>query len=155
MVRAVVKGGAEVRSELRKIDLKVDLATLAALKKMQSVAKKNIRSRLRGRPRWDRRGASGRTGAEVNLNLSPHMVRKGGGPGRLTGTLSRGVGGVKKPKPIPGGGFKGGVGVGIRVTNLYKRQLEEKYPYFYPAIKKTELEAGPIWEAAYSKAIHR
>jgi hypothetical protein len=88
----------------------------------------------------------------VSLDLSPHRVTKGGGPGRLTGTLSRGVGGVRRPKPLPGGGFQGGVGVGAGVRNLYKKRLEGQYPYFRPGVRKAEPKMAAVWEAAWAKA---
>lgn len=147
-----VRGVRETETALKAMDRRIDLATLKALKASQQLAKKTVRSGLRGRPRWDHRGASPRTGSAVNLNLSPHHVKKSGGPGRLTGTLSRGVGGVRKPKPLPGGGFAGGVGVGGGVRNLYKKRLEGQYPYFKPGLRKAEPKITAIWDGAWAKA---
>lgn len=147
-----VRGVREAQTALQAMDKRIDLATLKALKASQQLAKRTVRSGLRGRPRWDHRGASARTGAAVNLNLSPHHVSKSGGPGRLTGTLSRGVGGVRRPKPLPGGGFAGGVGVGGGVRNLYKKRLEAQYPYFRPGLRKAEPKITAIWNAAWAKA---
>lgn len=150
LVGVVVKGGAKVRRELTLMDLRVDAATRAALKTMQGAAKKNVRSRMRGRPRWDHRGASSRTGAAVDLNLSPHHVRRSGGPGRLTGQLSRHVGGARIHQI--GREFHGGVGVGGGVTNLYRGKVEAAYPFFGPGVKATEAKAEALWEAAWAKA---
>lgn len=147
-----VKGVREAEAALKTMDKRIDLATLKALKASQQLAKSSIRSGLRGRPRWDHRGASARTGPAVSLNLSPHHVSKSGGPGRLTGTLSRGVGGVRRPKPIPGGGFAGGVGVGGGVRNLYKKRIEGTYPYFRPGLRKAEPKITAIWNTAWAKA---
>ncbi|SFF11399.1 hypothetical protein SAMN05216251_108214 [Actinacidiphila alni] len=147
-----VTGVREAQAGLRVMNREIDVATLKALKATQALAKKSVRSGLRGRPRWDHRGASTRTGATVSLNLSPHHVTKGGGPGRLTGSLSKGVGGVRRPKPIPGGGFAGGVGVGKGVRNLYKKRLEAQYPYFRPGIRKAEPKMAAVWQAAWLKA---
>ncbi|MEW2518127.1 hypothetical protein [Actinacidiphila alni] len=147
-----VTGVREAQAGLRVMNREIDVATLKALKATQALAKKSIRSGLRGRPRWDHRGASTRTGATVSLNLSPHHVTKGGGPGRLTGSLSKGVGGVRRPKPIPGGGFAGGVGVGKGVRNLYKKRLEAQYPYFRPGLRKAEPKMSAVWQAAWAKA---
>ncbi|BBB00570.1 hypothetical protein RVR_10569 [Actinacidiphila reveromycinica] len=147
-----VTGVKEVRGSLAAITKEIDLATLKALKATQALAKSSIKAGLRGRPRWDHRGASGRTGDTVSLNLSPHHVSKSGGPGRLTGTLSRGVGGVRRPKPLPGGGFQGGVGVGAGVRNLYKKRLEGQYPYFKPGLRKAEPKMAAVWNTAWAKA---
>lgn len=147
-----VRGVREAQTAVRTMNREIDLATLKALKATQQLAKKSIRSGLRGRPRWDHRGASARTGAAVRLDLSPHHVTKSGGPGRLTGKLSRGVGGVRHPKPLPGGGFGGGVGVGGGVRNLYKKRLEGQYPYFKPGVRKAEPKMAAVWQAAWAKA---
>jgi hypothetical protein len=122
------------------------------MKAAQNVAKSSVKRQIRGRPRWDHRGASSRTGGAVNLHLSPPHVSRSGGPGRLTGVLARGVGGVRKPKPAPGGGFQGGVGVGGGVRNLYKKRTEAKFPYFAPGVKKAEPKMAAVWEAAWAKA---
>ena len=149
IVRARIKDVGRLRAELQRIDYKTDLATLAGLRAAQRLTKRNIRSRMRGRPRWDRRGASSRTGEEVDLALSPHVVKKRGGPGRLTGSLNRAVGGMRKPKPVPGG-FLGGVGVGgVRVTYMYRHIVERDYPFFEPGVKKSEREIPGVYEKAW------
>lgn len=146
-----VEGWREVQHALDRMSREIDVGTVAALKASQNLAKKTIRSGMRGRPRWDHRGASPRTGEAVNLNLNPHHVAKGGGPGRLTGKLYRGVGGVRKPKKTAEG-YQGGVGVGGGVRNLYKKRIEGKYPYVAPGIKKAEPKMPEIWEKAWGKA---
>lgn len=151
-ITVVVRGTKAVRRDLTRLDRQIDLATVRALKATQALAKKSIRSGMRGRPRWDHRGASARTGAAVNLNLTPHHISKGGGPGKLTGKLVRGVGGVRKPKPLPGGGFQGGVGVGGGVRNLYKKRLEGTYPYVRPGVRKAEPKMAAVWEAQWRRA---
>jgi hypothetical protein len=147
-----VHGVREAQGALVAMDKRIDVATVKALKASQQLVKTSVRSGLRGRPRWDHRGRSTRTGDAVNLDLSPHHVSKSGGPGRLTGTLSRGVGGVRTPKPIPGGGFAGGVGVGGGVRNLYKKRLEATYPYFKPGVRKAEPKITAVWNVAWAKA---
>ncbi|HWU23267.1 MAG TPA: hypothetical protein VN088_17140 [Nocardioides sp.] len=151
-ISVVVRGTKQVRADLTRMDRQIDLATLRALKATQALAKKSIRSGMRGRPRWDHRGNSARTGPTVSLNLTPHHVAKGGGPGRLTGTLTRGVGGVRKPKPLPGGGFQGGVGVGGGVRNLYKKRIEGRYPYVQPGVRKAEPKMAAVWAASWQRA---
>jgi hypothetical protein len=151
-LRVVVRGVKEAEAAVQRMDRQIDLATLRALKATQALAKKSIRGGMRGRPRWDHRGRSSRTGDTVSLGLSPHHVTKSGGPGRLTGKLYRGVGGVRKPKPLPGGGFQGGVGVGGGVRNLYKKRIEGQYPYVKPGVRKAEPKMSAVWQTNWAKA---
>ncbi|MFI2184620.1 hypothetical protein [Streptomyces sioyaensis] len=151
-ITVIVRGTKEARTAVVAMDRRIDLATIKALRSTQNLAKRSIRSGMRGRPRWDHRGKSARTGDTVRLGLSPHHTTKGGGPGRLTGKLIKGVGGVRKPKPIPGGGFQGGVGVGGGVRNLYKKRTEGKYPYVRPGIRKAEPKMAAVWQASWGRA---
>ncbi|AEW94592.1 MULTISPECIES: hypothetical protein [Streptomycetaceae] len=150
-VEVRIEGWREVQAALDRMSRDVDTATVAALKASQNLAKKMIRSGMRGRPRWDHRGRSARTGESVSLNLNPPHVTKSGGPGRLTGKLSKGVGGVRKPKRTAEG-YQGGVGVGGGVRNLYKKRAEGRYPYVAPGIKKAEPRMPEMWEAAWGRA---
>lgn len=153
-MRAVVRGVKEAEAALVRMDANIDLATLKALKACQGLAKSSIKGQLRGRPRWDHRGKSSRTGPSVRLNLSPHVVSKGGGPGKLTGALSRSIRSNKKPRPLPGGGFNGVVFAGGRggPQNLYKGRLEGTFPYFKPGVDKAAPKMGAIWTAAWGRA---
>jgi hypothetical protein len=152
-----IEGVSEVADALDAMSRNIDVATVAALKASQNLAKKAIRSGMRGRPRYDRRGAIGRNGSvpAVNLNLSPHHVAKSAGPGRLTGHLSGAVGGVRKPKKTSAG-FSGGVGVGGKqsITNLYRREVNAKFPFIEPGVRKAQAGMPAIWEKAWDKAIH-
>ncbi|PJN00790.1 hypothetical protein CG740_23070 [Streptomyces sp. CB01201] len=150
---AVVRGTKEGIAAITAMDKRIELASLKALKASQSAAKSSIKAKMRGRPRWDHRGKSARTGDSVKLHLSPHHVSKSGGPGRLTGRLSGGIGGVRRPKPLPEGGFQGGVGAGGKLQNLYKRQVEDKYPYIKPGVRAAEPKMAAAWELAWAKAI--
>lgn len=152
-IGVVVRGVKETAGSVSALDKRIEVASLKALKASQTVAKASVKSKMRGRPRWDHRGKSARTGDSVKLWLSPHHVTKSGSPGRLTGRLSGGIGGVRRPKPLPGGGFQGGVGAGGKVQNLYKRQVEDKYPYLRPGIKKAEPKMAVAWQRAWSKAV--
>lgn len=151
---AFIEGGREARAALVAMDRRVDLATLQALKKVTALGRTSVRSGMRGRPRWDRRGA-GAGGPAVNLGLSPHHVTKSGGPGKLTGTLYNSVKKSRKPRPTVGGGsavvFMGGAKAHPEV-NWYKRELEAKFPYFEPGIKKAEPKMPAVWNAAWAKA---
>lgn len=148
-----IYGLRELNAGLDRMERDIDRATVAALKATQNLAKKSIRSGMRGRPRWDHRGASSRTGGSINLNLTPHHSPRGGGPGRLTGTLARGVGGVRRPRKTLSG-FQGGVGVGGGVRNLYKKINEGKFPYVKPGVDKVERKFPEIWMEAWNKATH-
>ncbi|MET8624533.1 hypothetical protein ABZW30_12380 [Kitasatospora sp. NPDC004669] len=156
-MRAVVRGVKEAEAALVKMDANIDVATLKALKACQGLARKSIKGQLRGRPRWDHRGKSSRTGDTVRLNLNPHVVAKSGGPGRLTGALSRSIRSNKKPMPLPGGGFNGVVFAGGRggPQNLYKGQLEGQFPYFKPGVDKAEPKMAGIWAAAWGRATEK
>lgn len=149
----VVRGVRRAEVALVAMERRIDVATIRSLKATQQLAKTSIRSGMRGRPRWDHRGKSARTGPTVSLDLSPHRTSKGGGPGKLTGTLIRGVGGVRRPKPLPGGGFQGGVGVGGGVRNLYKKRIEGRYPYVRPGIRKAEPKMAAVWTRGWERAI--
>ncbi|WKK26572.1 hypothetical protein QZH56_13825 [Streptomyces olivoreticuli] len=151
-ITIAVRGAKEARAAVVAMERRIDTATIKALKASQNLARTSIRSGLRGRPRWDHRGKSSRTGDTVRLNLSPHHVSKSGGPGRLTGKLIKGVGGVRRPKPLPGGGFQGGVGVGGGVRNLYKKRLEATYPYVKPGIRRAEPKMAAVWSTAWGRA---
>lgn len=155
-ITVVVRGTREVRTALDAMDRRIDRATIAALKASQNLAKKTIKSGMRGRPRWDHRGRTGVGGAPVSLHLNPHHVRKGGGPGRLTGTLSRAVGGVRRPRRTPDG-FSGGVGVGGResLAVIYRAEVEARYPYMRPGLDKARAGMPVIWQRAWGRAINR
>lgn len=148
-----VVGLRELEAALDRMSRDVDQATVTALKATQNLAKKAIRSNIRGRPRWDHRGKSSRTGDAVDLNLTPHHSAKGGGPGKLTGKLRRGVGGVRRPRRTLEG-FQGGVGVGGGVRNLYKKRTEGKFPYFEPGVRKVEPEMSRIFMETWDRAVH-
>lgn len=142
----------EAEAALSAMDRQVDRATLLALKKSQTVAKASVKSGMRGRARWDHRGA-GKSGVAVNLKLNPPHVVKSGGPGQLTGHLRRAVGAVKRPKKVEGG-WSGGVGAGGREssTNVYRGFVDARYPYMKPGVEKVKPKIPAIYHAAWLKA---
>lgn len=150
-----VRGAKDCEAAVVAMHKRIDVATLKALKASQTVAKASVKSGMRGRPRWDHRGKSQRTGPDVSLRLTPHHVSKVGGPGKLTGRLAGAVGGIKRPEPLPEGGFKGGVGCGGKksVTNMYRGITESRYPYMAPGIKKAEPKMTVAWHTAWAKAV--
>jgi hypothetical protein len=152
---AVVRGAGEINAELIAMDARVNVATVASIKKVQSLVKSRVKGKMRGRPRWDRRGRSSRTGAEVNLHLNPSHISKSGGPGKLSGALSNSIRASKKPRPVAGG-YSGVVMAGARggPQNLYKAKVEETAPYFKPGVEAAKPQMPAIWNAAWAKAIN-
>lgn len=149
-----VHGAKELNAALRKVQRNVDVSTKYALKKVQGVAKTSIKSRMRGRPRWDHRGVSSRTGQGVNLMLKPKMVKKSGGPGKLTGDLARSIRGSRRARSTGRGIYSAVVMSGGQkgYQNNYKGTTEAKYPFFAPGIKNALPKMPAIWEAAWAKA---
>ena len=152
MFNARFRGVTEVTEALRRVERNADKATVAAVRATQNVVKRKVRANLRNPPRWNHRGASSRTGDAVDLPGSPYHSARDGGPGRFTGTLYRGVGGVRRPRNVAGKVY-GGVGIGGGVRNLYKGRTEQRYPYFAPATAGAEAEAAKIWEQAWTKVV--
>ncbi|MFB7905235.1 hypothetical protein ACFC1T_02235 [Kitasatospora sp. NPDC056076] len=155
-VSAVVRGVAQAEAAITRAERRIDVASLRALRACQNLAKRSIRAGMRARPRWDHRGASTRTGPAVNLDLNPHHAARGGGPGRLSGGLHRGVGGVRRPTINPvAGTVAGGVGVGGRAANLYKKRVEARFPYVQPGLRAAEPQMATVWAAAWQRATAR
>lgn len=155
---AVVRGIKAAESELIAMDKRVDLSTVAALKKVQSLTRGRVRSRLRGRARWSHRGQGVRfafvTKVDINNGGSGH-IKRSGGPGRFTGTLNGAVRGSRKPRLDGPGVYSAVVFMGSKVApvaNVYKARLEGKYPYFAPGVKSAEPKMPVIWNAAWAKA---
>lgn len=152
-----ILGVRELAADMELIQKKVDLATVVATKKAQSEIVKNVKSRLRGRPRWNHRGRSRIYGAPVNISGMSKNSPRGGGPGKFTGMLYAGVGGKKNVVSV-GGTVKGGVGVGgsrLRPNNLKKRYLEARYPFFEPGVKAAEAKIGEVYATSWRAAIDR
>ena len=155
-ISAIFKGVNEFNSVTKEIEGRVDRATLASMKTVQNKMKVAIRANLRGEPRWTQKGKNKITGANYQVpgTVGQHNRPRGGSPGRMTGTLYKGVGSVKKPKNV-NGYFEGGVGIGAKPNNVKKRMLETKYPYFAPAIAKVEPQVVTIYQNAWAKATDR
>jgi hypothetical protein len=155
MAESLIRGIKECVAEIDKMQAKVDLATKAALKPAQSAASARIKSGMRGRPRWDKRGRVGRDKSvpAVDLKLNPHHVSRSGGPGKLTGTMRAEVGGRKRPKRS-GVGWSGGVGAGgpASYTNIYRYKLENGFPFIKPGVKKAEPKIAEVYKKAWAKA---
>lgn len=159
---ALVEGVKAVEAELVAMDKRVDLATVGALKKVQSLARARVRSRLRGRARWNHRGQGKGEWefvhkVDINGGGSGH-VNRSGGPGRFTGTLNSAVRGSRKPRLEGEGVYSAVVFMGSKVApvaNVYKHRLEGKFPYFAPGVKSAEPKMPAVWEKAWAKAIFK
>jgi hypothetical protein len=154
-VKQIIKGIREAQHSLDAITARTDAATLKAMLSAQRAAKTSVKSGMRGRPRWDHRGAIGRgkTVPAVSLNLNPHHVEKSGGPGMLTGSLYRAVGVVKRPKKI-GNEYKGGIGCGgpKSITNQYRLETNGRYPFVQPGVDRAKVKIRTAFETAWAKA---
>jgi len=151
-----LKGVEQFMAGTKEIQTRTEKATIAALKTNQNKLKTAVRANLRGAPRWTQKGANKITGAnfQVEGTKGQHHQPRGGGPGRMTGVLYKGVGGVRKPREY-NGMFYGGVGVGANPNNVKKRVLEAKFPYFQPAVRKTEPIMAATFEKSWAKSIDR
>ena len=152
-IQIFTQGFDRVMKETEAIQTRVEKATWFAVKENQRILKLAIRRNLRGKPRWNQRGASGSIpGFKVP---GPRHAPRSGGPGRFTGDLYRGVGGKKRPLFEPGGTVVGGVGVGGKINNLKKGTLEKKFPYFKPAVEATEPKMAQAYQKGWDKAINK
>lgn len=158
MITSVLHGANEVIGELGKIGVRVDRATVTATRAVQRKLVSSIRSELNGPPRWNHRGRSRVYPTSVTLTGQPVHASRGGPPGKFTGDLRRGVGGKKSLASI-GGHVTGGVGIGgsraLAQNNLKKGQLEAKFPFFGPAVRRVEPELAAVYDAAWTKALAR
>jgi len=153
---ATFRGIDEFNSVTKDIELRVDKATLGALRANQNKLKTAVRANLRGAPRWTQKGNNRITGKNYQVpgTTGQHNNARSGFPGRMTGVLYKGVGSVRKPKNI-NGTLYGGVGIGANPNNVKKGTLEKKFPYFRPAVEKVEPEMLAIYEKGWDSAISR
>lgn len=155
---ALIEGAKAAELELAAMDKRVDAATIASLKKVQSLTAARVRSRLRGRPRWSHRGHGSGTWAFVpgfDTGGGKSHISRSGGPGRFTGTLNGAVKSSRKPRLKGFGTYSAVVFVGsknAKIANIYKSKLEGKYPYFKPGVKSAEPKMPAVWNAAWAKA---
>ncbi|MFC1410513.1 hypothetical protein ACEZCY_14740 [Streptacidiphilus sp. N1-12] len=149
-----VEGTRDLGVALTAMQRRIDLATVKALKKSQSLTRNAIRGRMRARPRWDHRGASRRTGPAVSLDLTPHHVSRRGGPGKLSGALAASIRSSKRPRvkgqALSAVVMSGGAG---GPQNLYKARIEGSYPYFRPGAQAAEKKIAPVWAEEWYAAV--
>lgn len=156
LLDTVVRGVDECISAVEEMQAAVDAATLAGLKTAQKIAKKSVKAGMRGRPRWNHRGkiGEGKGGEAVTLSQYPSHSTRSGGPGRLTGNLSRAVGTVKRPKRNVTGTYSGGIGAGgpSSITNIYRKEVNKDYPYIKPGVDKAQPKIQAAYEELWAKA---
>lgn len=155
LVEARIDGVTKTIAAVSGMVTNVDRATLKALKKTQTVAKRYVKKEFSGGPRWSERGPIGRDGGVPGVNLgSPRHRQHGGGPGILTGRLRSQVGGMKKPIRVGPATFQGGVGAGgpNSVTNMYRKEVDRDYPFVRPGVTKAEPLMQATYEAEWAKA---
>ena len=157
LVTASWRGISEFNLVTKEIEARTDLATIAAIKANQNKLKTAVRANLRGAPRWTQKGNNRITGANFQVpgTTGQTNMPRSGGPGRMTGTLYKGVGGVRHPKKGLDGFYTGGVGIGKKPNRVKKAPLELKFPYFRPAYEKVEPLMGQTFDAGWDKAISR
>lgn len=155
-ISVTIKGLKEAQAELRQISSEGDLATKAAVNASAALVTRSIKSRMRGKPRWNRRGASKRTGPEIVLG-GPANSPRGGGPGVFTGTLAKGVRKSRRPRKTADG-FSAAVIMGskdTRIRNIYKGVTEERFPYWRPGVAAAEPKIEAVWEKAWTRVIEK
>ena len=154
-ISAVWHGVNEFKTVTKEIEVRVDKATVSALRVNQNKLKVAIRKNLRGAPRWTQKGANRITGANYQVpgTTGQQNFPRSGGAGRMTGVLYKGVG-AAKPKLI-GNTWVGGVGIGANPNNVKKRPLEAKFPYFRPAVEAVEPTMSANYEKGWDAAISR
>ena len=156
-ISAIFSGLSDIKKTANEVNSKIETATVAALRANQNKIKTAVRQNLRGDPRWTERAgrAHGGTSFQVEGTTGQHNSPRDGGPGKMTGDLYNGVGGVKKPKKRTDGLYYGGVGVGGKINNFKKNTLEAKYPYFKPAIDKVMPLLSDAFVKGWSKAVNK
>jgi len=154
-ISVTVRGVRKFTAATEEVERNVDFATIKGLKAQQTLVKREVRKNLRGAPRWTERGKSKIYSTTWRITPGGNTNNpRSGGPGKFSGALLGGVGGVRRPKKLLDV-FIGGVGVGGNVNNLKKHTLEREFPYFKPAVEKAEPKMSKVWEKAWGNAVER
>ena len=150
------KGVKVFRDSTKELEDEVAKATIAGIKANQNKLKVAIRANLRGEPRWTQKGKNRITGPnfQVQGTMGQHNFPRDGGPGRMTGVLYKGVGGVRRPRQF-NGTYYGGVCIGAKPNNVKKGVLEAKFPYFRPAVEKVGPFMGATNEKGWLRAMNK
>lgn len=150
-VRGTLDGVSALQAKLKATPLAVRTASQAATIDGSKVLVSEVRSNIRGEPRWGHRGKS----RIYHESITVSNARGNGGgefPGTLSGDLLKGVG-YKKQPIVTGSVVTGGVGIGKVVNNLKKKYLEENWPFFAPAVATATPDIIAAYAAAWTAAI--
>lgn len=146
-----MSGASELSATLLSAPAIARRGSIAGTKAAQKILINAVRKNLNGPPRWGHRGKS-RIYSE-NVDIGKQRGGAGGGmPGKFTGALRRGVGGKRAPIVV-GPAVIGGVGVGGRTNNLKKGNLENRFPYFAPAVNSSRDSVRMAYAAAWGAAL--
>lgn len=152
---AVVKGVREVGVALTEMDVAVNEATRLTVRRATRYTKGRIKGSMRGRPRWGHKGADPVTGQPaVHTGRVPDHINRTGGPGRLTGDLSRSIRNSRRPRPEGAGAWSAVVMAGGNdgYQNRYKATVEAKTPYFKPGVEKSSPKIRAMFEGSWAAA---
>lgn len=153
-ISVLMSGVKEFKKSTAETQVRVDKATISALRENQRILKLAIRRNMRGKPRWNQRGKSKVYTNNYRVPGMEHNEPRSGGPGRFSGALYSGVGSAR-PKPGANGDIVGGVGIGGKINNFKKGKLERDFPYFRPAVEVTEPKMLGAYEKGWGKAIDK
>jgi hypothetical protein len=146
-----VTGLQELAGRLRASPAEMQKASREATIIASKILVSEVRSNIRGAPRWGHRGKSKVYRENITVSSAKGEGGSGGMPGRLSGDLIKGVG-YKKVLTGTTTTVVGGVGIGKAVNNLKKRYLEEEFPFFSPAVQASEVDVHAAYEAAWLAA---
>jgi hypothetical protein len=152
---AIIKGIPEVGAMLGEMQVASNEGTRVALKQATSYTKGRIKGGMRGRPRWGHKGPDKSTGAPgIRTDRNPDHISRTGGPGQLSGNLSRSIRTSRKARPEGVGRWSqvvmsGGAG---GYQNRYKRKVEGQYPYFKPGVDKAKPKVREFFQGAWAAA---
>lgn len=154
---AVIKGVREIEAKLGEMQVASNEGTRVALRQATRYTKRRIKGGMRGRPRWGHKGPDKATGAPaVNTGRVPDHINRSGGPGRLTGDLSRSIRNSRRPRPEGIGRFSAVVMAGGEdgYQNRYKATVEKTTPYFKPGVEKAKPKVREFFEGAWAASVN-
>lgn len=146
------RGMQQLISKMRLAPGAVQAASRVATVGASRLIVAEVRSNLRGAPRWGHRGKSRVYRESLTVSKAKGGGGGGGMPGTLSGDLLRGVG--YRRVPISTNLLVvGGVGIGKTINNLKKRYLESEFPFFAHSVHSVETEVHAVYEKAWHTAV--